>query len=115
MIRRQSIKFQIIPMKDVRGVTGTRSDGRNVRRTDGRTYTRTDEGHFYSPPPPTSVDKEEFPIPFSVSNDLIWPFSVDYEVDKRCGIYMYHSCFSVSSRAQIVATNISVVGMYHSY
>ena len=48
-------------MKDVRGVEGTRSDGRtdgrNYGRTGGRTHTRTDEGHFYSPPPPTSGDK----------------------------------------------------------
>ena len=40
-------------MKDVRGVAETRSDG----MTEGRTHTRTDEGHFYSPPPPTSGDK----------------------------------------------------------
>ena len=33
-------------MKDVRGVAGTRSDG------------GTDEGHFYSLPPPMSGDKK---------------------------------------------------------
>ena len=54
MIRRQSIKFQISLMKDVRGVAGTRSDGRNDRRTDGQ----MDEGHFYSPPPPTLGDNQ---------------------------------------------------------
>ena len=27
---------------------------------DGWMHTRTDEGHFYSPPPPTSGDKKEF-------------------------------------------------------
>ena len=46
MIRRQSIKFQISPMKDVRGVAGTRSDGRkdgrNVGRTDGWTDAHMD-------------------------------------------------------------------------
>ena len=31
---RQSIKFQISPMKDVRGVAGTRSDGRKEGRTE---------------------------------------------------------------------------------
>ena len=36
MIRRQSIKFQISPMKDVRGVAGTRLDGRKDGMTDGR-------------------------------------------------------------------------------
>ena len=41
MIRRRSIKFQISPMKDVRGVAGTRSDGRTEGRTDGRTHGRT--------------------------------------------------------------------------
>ena len=60
MIRRQSIKFQISPMNDVRGVAGTRSDGRKDGRkdglTDGRMHKRTDEGHFYSLPPPTSGD-----------------------------------------------------------
>ena len=40
MIRRQSLKFQISPMKDVRGVAGTRSDGRKGW-TDGRTHGRT--------------------------------------------------------------------------
>ena len=34
--RRQSIKSQISPMKDVRGVAGTRSDGRKDGRKDGR-------------------------------------------------------------------------------
>ena len=34
MIRRQSIKFQINPMKDVRGVAGTRSDRWKDRRKD---------------------------------------------------------------------------------
>ena len=54
MIRRQSIKFRISPMKDLRGVTGKDlKDGQN----DGR-CTETDEGHFYSPPPPTSGDNE---------------------------------------------------------
>ena len=33
-------------------------DGRTDRRTDGITNTRTDEGHFSSPPPPTSGDNE---------------------------------------------------------
>ena len=46
MIKRQSIKFQISPMKDVRGVAGTRSDGRkdgrNVGRTDGWTDAHMD-------------------------------------------------------------------------
>ena len=48
-------------MKDVRDIAGTRSegwkDGRKDGRNDGRTHTRTDEGYFYSPPPPTSGDK----------------------------------------------------------
>ena len=34
MIRKQSIKFQISPMKDVKGVAGTRSDVQ-YRRMDG--------------------------------------------------------------------------------
>ena len=45
-------------MKDVRGQDRAdgRTDGRTAGRMDGRTHTRTDEGHFYSPPPPTSAD-----------------------------------------------------------
>ena len=50
------------PMKDG-GVAETRSLERTVGRTDGRkdgiTHTRTDEGHFYSPPPPTLGDNEK--------------------------------------------------------
>ena len=45
MIRRQSMKFQTSPMKDVRRVARTRSDGRKYgrtdRRTDGHTHGRT--------------------------------------------------------------------------
>ena len=48
MIKRQTIKFQISPTKDVRGVAGTRSDG--------RTHTQMEEGHFYSLPPLTLGD-----------------------------------------------------------
>ena len=55
MIRRQSIKFQISPMKEVRGVAGTRSarwkEGQNDR-TEGQMHTQMDEGHFNSPPLP---------------------------------------------------------------
>ena len=36
MIRRQSIKFQISPMKDVKGVAGTILDGRKDSRKDIR-------------------------------------------------------------------------------
>ena len=43
-------------MKDVGGLAGTRSLG--------RTAGRTDEGHFYSPPPPTSGDKTELLFSF---------------------------------------------------
>ena len=53
IIGRQFTKFQVNPMKDVRGVAETRSHGRTagrtVGRTDGITHTWTDEGHFYSP------------------------------------------------------------------
>ena len=50
MIRRQSIKLQISPMKDVREVAKTRWDGwkdgqkdrRNDERTDGQTDAHTD-------------------------------------------------------------------------
>ena len=45
-------------MKDVRGVAVTRANERKDGRTDRRTHTRTDEGHFYSPPPPMSGDKD---------------------------------------------------------
>ena len=44
-------KIQISPMKDVRGVSGARSDGRKDEQNVGRTHTRTDEVHFYSPHP----------------------------------------------------------------
>ena len=37
MISRQYTKFQISPMKHVRGVAGTRSDGRKDGRNDGQT------------------------------------------------------------------------------
>ena len=40
-------------MKDVGGVAETRSLGWR----DGIMHTGRDEGHFYSPPPPTSGDK----------------------------------------------------------
>ena len=43
IIRKQSIKFQFNPTKDVRGVAGTRV------WKDVRVHTWTDEGHFYSP------------------------------------------------------------------
>ena len=60
IIGRKSTKFQVNPMKDVGGVRETRSLGRTAKRTEGRTggitHTWTDEGHFYSPPPPTSGD-----------------------------------------------------------
>ena len=65
MIRRQTIKVQISPMKDVRGVAGTRSDGRIDGRTDGRTHGRT-HGRTrvisIVPPPPTSGDKKKAKI-----------------------------------------------------
>ena len=52
MIRRQSIKFQISPMKDVKGVVVVEKDWTD-RKTDGmkdgQMHTQTDEGHFYSP------------------------------------------------------------------
>ena len=64
IIERKSTKFQVNPMKDVGGVVETRSLGRTAGRTDGRTngimHTWTDEGHFYSPPPPTSGDIENY-------------------------------------------------------
>ena len=68
IIGRKSTKFQVNLMKDVGGVAETRSLGRMARQTEGRTegwmegqterimHTRTDEGHFYSRPPPTSGD-----------------------------------------------------------
>ena len=57
MIRRQSIKFQISPMKDVSVVVGTRLGGWKEGRNDGWTDAHlTNEGYFYSPPPPTSGD-----------------------------------------------------------
>ena len=63
IIARKSTKFQVNPMKDVRGVAETRSLGRTAGRTegqtDGRNNAHTDgRGHFYSPPPPMSGDKE---------------------------------------------------------
>ena len=58
---RKSTKFQVNPMKDVGGVAETRSlgwtEGRADEWMDGIMHTGTDEGHFYSPPPPTSGDK----------------------------------------------------------
>ena len=58
IIGRKSTKFQVNPMRDVGGVAETRSLGRPGGQTDGITHTRTDEGHFYSPPPPTSGDNQ---------------------------------------------------------
>ena len=46
-------------MKDVGGVAETRSLGPTEGRTDGITHTRMEEGHFYSPPPPTSGDNKK--------------------------------------------------------
>ena len=44
-------------MNDVVGLVGqSLSDGRPDGQTDGITQTRTHEGHFNSPPPPTSGD-----------------------------------------------------------
>ena len=61
MIRRQSIKFQISPMKDVRGVVFVEKDWTD-RKTDGmkdgQMHTQTDEGHFYSPHLPMSGENE---------------------------------------------------------
>ena len=42
MIRRHSIKFEINPMKDVRGVAGTRSDGWKDGQMDGQTGAHMD-------------------------------------------------------------------------
>ena len=56
-------------MKDVRGVGGTRSEGRMDRRIDGWMHTGIDKGHFYSPPPPTLDDKQNDPWERS-KNDL---------------------------------------------
>ena len=42
MIRRQSIKFQISPTKDVRDGKDGRKDGLNDGRKDGRTGAHTD-------------------------------------------------------------------------
>ena len=60
IIGRQFTKFQVNPMKDVRGVAETRSHGRTagrtVGRTDGRTVLRT-HGRtrvISIAPPPTS-------------------------------------------------------------
>ena len=62
IIGKKSTKFQVNPMKYVGGVAETRSFGRTAGRTEGRTdeitHTRTDEGHFYSPPPPMSGDNK---------------------------------------------------------
>ena len=48
------------------GSCGARSDGRkngrNDGRTDRRTHTWTDKGHFFSPPPPTSGDKNLYVV-----------------------------------------------------
>ena len=63
-------------MKDVGGVAETRSLGRTAGRTDGVTHTRTDEGHFYSPPPPTSGDNKSHK-----SNSMDWNICVK---DKGC-------------------------------
>ena len=73
IIGKKSTKFQRYPMKDIGGLRRQDLlDGRPDGRKDGITQTRADEGHFYSPPPPTSGDKEkdDFSIPFSVSNNL---------------------------------------------
>ena len=64
IIGRKSTKFQVNPMNDIGGVVETsslglpagRTAGRTDRRMDGIMHTRTDEGHFYSTPPPTSGD-----------------------------------------------------------
>ena len=56
-IRRQSIKFQISPMKDVRRVVVVEKDWTD-RKTDGQMHKQTDEGHYYSPPLPMSGENE---------------------------------------------------------
>ena len=58
IIERKPKKIQVHLMNDVGGLVGqSLSDGRPDGQTDGITHTRSDEGHFYSPPPPTSGDK----------------------------------------------------------
>ena len=69
IIGRKSTKFQVNPMKDVGVVAETRSLGRTAGGTDGITHTRMDEGHFYSPPPPTSGDKNMFKTGVVEAND----------------------------------------------
>ena len=64
MIRRQSIKFQISPVKDVRGVVVVekdRTDRKMDGMKDGQMHTQTDEGHFYSSPLPMSGENEQVP------------------------------------------------------
>ena len=64
MIRRQSIKFQISLVKDVRGVVVVEKDWTD-RKTDGmkdgQMHTQTDEGHFFSPRLPMSGENEQVP------------------------------------------------------
>ena len=53
--RRKSSKLQKYPIKDVGGARDTKC----VMHTDGQNDTQKDKGHFYSPFPPTSSDKQE--------------------------------------------------------
>ena len=57
IIGSKSTKFQVNPMKDVGGVADTRSLGGTAGWMEGITHTLTDKDDFYSPPLPTSVDK----------------------------------------------------------
>ena len=57
IIGRKPTKFQVNLMKDVGAVEESRSFGWTDGRTDGKKRTQTDKGYFYSPPPPTSGDK----------------------------------------------------------
>ena len=57
IIGRNCTKLQANPMKSVGGVA---ERDLSARRPDGITHTRTDEGHFYSPPSPTSGDRNDW-------------------------------------------------------
>ena len=52
---KHSSEFQVILIKDVAGVAATKSKSAKAITF---THTRTDEGHIYSPPPPTPGDNK---------------------------------------------------------
>ena len=78
-------------MKDVGGVAEKRSLGPTARKTDVITHTRTEEGHFYSPHPPTSGENEMSGQNCNGYNSSTEIFAFSFLFIKGCSLQIAYS------------------------